>query len=137
MRLGAQIAAIESIIRDGSQNTLNNYIERLDVKGSDIKDPNKANATLDNRLSEASEKYNKLDAYLKAKNLNINPAKKDKIVDTLFKEKDLSEKVFDKLKEEGCFLPNTPTYQELDKLQNVSVEKKIKLHDAFVKIAGE
>jgi hypothetical protein len=38
--------------------------------------------------------------YLDSKKLIINPDKKDKIVDTLFKTDELTDKVFDKLKEE-------------------------------------
>jgi hypothetical protein len=68
----------------------------------------------------------------------IDPSKKDKVLDALTKEKEVDDKVFDKLKEEGCFIPNAQDsrYKEIAKL-NISNEKKIKLYEAYKKLCDE
>ena len=136
-RIWAQIAAIENISKsDSSKTLLYNYIERLGITESDLNsDPD---WYLDSRLWEAAEKYNKIDAYLKDRWLLIDNTKKDKVIDTLFKEKDLKDEVFDKLKEEWCFMPNPDDnrYKEIAKL-NVASEKKIKIAEAFASLASE
>ena len=50
----------------------------------------------------------------------------------------IGDKVFDKLKEEGCFIPNPEDsrYKEISKL-NVSNEKKIKVYEAYKKLCDE
>ena len=59
-------------------------------------------------------------------------------MDALTKEKDVDDDLFDKLKEEWCFIPNPEDsrYKEILKL-NVSNEKKIKLYEAYKKLCDE
>jgi hypothetical protein len=76
--------------------------------------------------------------YISARGLLIDQSKKDKVVDALTKEEKVDDKVFDKLKEEGCFIPNPEDsrYKEISKL-NVSNEKKIKVYEAYKKLCDE
>jgi hypothetical protein len=59
-------------------------------------------------------------------------------MDALTKEKEVDDKLFDKLKEEWCFTldPKDSRYEELIKL-NVSNEKKIRFYEAYKKLCDE
>ena len=136
MRVRTQLEAIRHLDSD-AKLALNNYVAGLQISESDIKNKGKAAETLDTRLWKANEKYWKMMNYLDSKKLIINPDKKDKIVDTLFKTDELTDKVFDKLKEEWCFLPNSPIYQEIDKLTGIDTERKVKIYEAITKLWAE
>ena len=136
MRVRTQLEAINRL-DSNAKLALNNYISGLQISESDIKDSNKATETLDARLWKANEKYGKMMNYLESKKLIINPDKKDKIVDTLFKTDKVTDKVFDELKDEWCFLPDSPIYKEIDKLNGVDTFKKVKIYEAFTKLWAE
>ena len=136
MRVRTQLEAINRL-DSNAKLALNNYISGLQISESDIKDSNKATETLDARLWKANEKYWKMMNYLESKKLIINPDKKDKIVDTLFKTDKVTDKVFDELKDEWCFLPDSPIYKEIEKLTGVDTSKKVKIYEAFTKLWAE
>jgi hypothetical protein len=136
-RAWAQRIALQRISKDDAAKiALNNYVARLWITKSSLDaDPD---WTLNERLWEAAGKYEKLLSYTESRWLIIASDKKDKVVDALFKEKKLDDKVFDKLMEEWCFAPNPDDYRfkEIAKL-NISNEKKFKFSEAYEKIKKE
>ena len=134
-RIWMQKIAIEKIKNDNwASIALNNYIAGLWISKSDLN----GEGTIDDRLSDSRAKYQKMLDYISARGLLIDQSKKDKVVDALTKEEKVDDKVFDKLKQEGCFIPNPEDsrYKEISKL-NVSNEKKIKLYEAYKKLCDE
>ena len=134
-RIWMQKIAIQKIMNDNwASIALNNYIAGLWISKSDLN----GEGTIDDRLSDSRAKYQKMLDYISARGLLIDQSKKDKVVDALTKEEKVDDKVFDKLKEEGCFIPNPEDsrYKEISKL-NVSNEKKIKIYEAYKKLCDE
>jgi len=136
-RVWAQRIALERISKnDSAKIALNNYIARLWITESSLtSDPD---GTLNERLWDAASKYDKMINYAESRWLTIASDKQDKVLDTIFKEKELNDEVFDKLKEEWCFAPNPKDerYKEIVKL-NISNEKKIKLYEAYKKLCDD
>jgi hypothetical protein len=51
-------------------------------------------------LSDSRAKYERMLDYISARGFLIDPSKKEKVMDALTKEKEVDDKLFDKLKEE-------------------------------------
>ena len=135
-RYWMQRLAVERIMKDNwASIALNNYIASLWITKSELEAD--GDGVLDDRLSETRARYQKMLDYVSARWLEIDASKKDKVLDAL-KEKDVDDKLFDKLKEEWCFIPNPndERYKEISKL-NISNEKKIKICEAFKKLSDE
>ena len=134
-RFWMQRIAIQKIMNDNwASIALNNYIAGLWISDSDLNGV----GTIDDRLSESRAKYQKMLDYISERGLLIDKSKNEKVMDALTKEKDVDDDLFDKLKEEWCFIPNPEDsrYKEISKL-NVSNEKKIKIYEAYKKLCDE
>ena len=134
-RFWMQKIAIEKIKNDDwASIALNNYIAGLWISKGDLN----GQGTIDDRLSDSRAKYERMLDYISARGFLIDPSKKEKVMDALTKEKDVDDKLFDKLKEEWCFTldPKDSRYEELIKL-NVSNEKKIRFYEAYKKLCDE
>ena len=133
-RIWMQRLAIERIKNDNwASIALNNYVASLWITESELD----WDGDLSERLSETRAKYQKMLDYISERGLKIDDSRKDKVLDAL-KEDKVDDKLFDKLKEEWCFIPNSDDerYKEISKL-NITNEKKIKLYEAYKKLCDE